>query len=196
VGAGPSLPPPDRLASVNPAQKALLDRLRQIVEETPTSGALNAANQPLYVNRFAQAIERRSNDGAELVAYARSKVYERETSSYNALIAAGKPELTVEAVVANSDALWASEFSDNDRAAARERLGAMVEAHRAEQEAKWAAAEAAAVKQDEVIVADVSAKRIAKGNPALTPEQQAEMLEDRAARRAAARTPSALPASA
>jgi hypothetical protein len=174
-------------ATVNPAQKALLHRLRQIIEETPTSGALNAAKQPLHVTRFAKAVERRAENGDALVAYARSKVHERATTSYNALIAAGRPDLTVEAAVASADAAWASEFSDADRAVARARLGEMEKAHREEREAAEAAEEAAAVEQDKKIVADVSAKRVAKGNPALTPEQEASMLKDRAARRAAAK---------
>jgi hypothetical protein len=168
---------------VNPAQKALLARLRQIVEETPTSGALNSGKKPLYVGYFARAVENRSEDGGALVAYARDKVYKKATATYNALIVAGRPDLTVEAVVADADAPWASEFSDADRAAARERLGAMIEAHREEQEA----AEAASVAYDMGVVADVSAKRIAKGNPALTPEQEATMLQELAARRAAAK---------
>ncbi len=78
---------------MNSGQEALLERLRQIVKETPTSGALNVAKQPLHVNRFAQAVERRSADGDALVAYARDKVYEQATTSYNALIAAGCSEL-------------------------------------------------------------------------------------------------------
>jgi hypothetical protein len=52
---------------MNPAQMALLDRLREIIEETPKSGALNAAKQPLHVNRFAQAVEARAEDGDALV---------------------------------------------------------------------------------------------------------------------------------
>ncbi|MDX6677901.1 MAG: hypothetical protein QOE31_1953, partial [Solirubrobacteraceae bacterium] len=60
-------------------------------------------------------------------------------------------------------------------------LGAMLEAHRRDEEA----VEAEAVQYDRKIVADVSASRVAKGKPPLTPEQEQEMLADRAARRAA-----------
>jgi hypothetical protein len=63
----------------------------------------------------------------------------------------------------------------------------MIEAHQEEREAADAAEEAAAVEHDKRIVADVSARRIAKGKPALTPEQEASMIKDRAARRAAAK---------
>jgi hypothetical protein len=136
----------------------------------------------LHVNRFAQAVERRSEDGAALVAYVRAKIHKKATDSYTALVAAGRPDLTVEALVADADGAWASEFSEHDRAAAQERLGTMIEAHQGEQEA----AEAAAVEHDKEIVADVSAGRIAKGRPALTPEQEADMLQRLAARRAAA----------
>ena len=46
------------------------------------------------------------------------------------------------------------------------------------------AAEAVAVAHDHKIVAEASALRIAKGKPRLTPEQEANMLRERAARRA------------
>ena len=164
---------------MNDAQKALLDRLREIVEETPKSGALNAAKQPLYVTRFAQAVERRAEDGEALVKYARSKVHETPTGSYNSLIKAGRPDLTVEALVADAEAKWASEFSDADRAAAQTRLGTMIEAHRKEQES----VEADAVEGDRKIVAQVSASRVAKGSPELTADQKATMLKNLAERR-------------
>lgn len=167
--------------SVNHAQKSLLDRLRELVEETPKSGALNAAKRPLYVSRFAQAVERRASDGPALVAYVREKVHEPATGSYNALVAAGRLDLSVEALVDDEDAPWASEFTDVDRAAARARLGSMLEAHGKEQEA----AEAAAVEHDREIIAEVSRRRLAKGKAPLTSEQEATMLRERAERRAA-----------
>ncbi len=165
---------------MNRAQKALLARLREIVEQTPKSGALNAGKRPLYVTRFAQAVERRAEDGEALVRYARAKVYEAATQSYTALIEAGHPELTVEAVVSDADAEWAGEFTDADRATARERLGDMVAAHERDQ----GAVEAQAVAHDREIIGRVSASRVAKGLPRLTPEQEADMLTERAARRA------------
>jgi hypothetical protein len=165
---------------VNPAQKALLIRLREIVEETPMSGALNASSRPLHVSGFARAIEGRAEDGSALVTYARAKVYQAPMASYTALIKARRPDLTVEGVVADSDAEWATEFTDEDRAAARHRLGEMIETHRKAQED----AEATAVEHDRKIAARVSASRIAKGMPGLTPEQDATMLRERAARRA------------
>lgn len=165
---------------MNHAQKALLDRLREIIEETPKSGALNAAKHPLYVHRFKQAVDARAEDGEALVKYARAKVHEDPTGSYNALIKAGRSDLTVEAAVADADAEWASEFTEVDRAAAQARLGTMIDSHRKTLDA----AEAVAVAHDHKIVAEVSALRIAKGKPRLTPEQEANMLRERAARRA------------
>jgi hypothetical protein len=165
---------------VNPAQKALLVRLREIVEETPKSGALTAGNRPLHVSGLARALEGRADDGAALVSYVRAKVYQAPMASYAALIKAGRPDLTVEGVVADAEADWATEFTDEDRAAARHRLGEMIETHRKAQEG----AEATAVAHDREIAARVSASRIAKGLPGLTPEQDATMLKERAARRA------------
>src|SRR5258708_36958843 len=113
---------------MNPAQTALLDRLREIIEETPKCGALNAAKQPLHVNRFAEAVDARAEEGDALVDYARAKVHEAPTSSCSALIEAGRHDLTVEAVVADADADWALEFTEVDRTAAQDRLGTMIEA--------------------------------------------------------------------
>jgi hypothetical protein len=165
---------------VNAAQKALLVRLREIVEETPRSGALTAGGRSLHVSGFARALEGRAEDGSALVEYVRAKVYQAPMASYAALIKARRPDLTVEGVVADADAEWASEFTDDDRAAARDRLGEMIETHRKAQED----AEATAVAHDRRIVARVSASRIAKGMPGLTPEQDATMLKERSARRA------------
>jgi hypothetical protein len=167
------------LAVVNDAHEALLARLRHIIEETPTSGALNAAKQPYHPTRFAGAVERRSGEGAKLVEYMREKVYEGPTDGYDALIAAGRPDLTAEAVVADSDGPWASLFTEADRTAARARLGAMQRAHQQVLEA----AEAIEVEHDREIVALANRSRTAKGMPALTEEQKADMMARRAAQR-------------
>ena len=165
---------------MTPAQEALLVRFREIVEETPTSGALNAGGKPLHLSAFARAVESRADDGDALVEYARAKVHKAPMASYAALINAQRSDLTVEAVVADADAEWATEFTDEDRAAARERLGNMIETDRKARED----VEATAVEHDRKIAAAVSARRIAKGLPALTPEQDATMLKERSARRA------------
>jgi len=166
---------------VNRAQKALLVLFREILEEMPEAGALNAGDRPLHVSGFARALEGRAEDGPALVKYVRAKVYQAPMASYTALIKAQRPDLTVEGVVADADAEWATEFTDEDRAAARHRLGEMIETHRKAQEG----AEAAAVAHDRKIIARVTASRIAKGMPGLTPEQDATMLRERSARRAA-----------
>jgi hypothetical protein len=164
---------------VNDAHQALLGRLRELVEDTPKSGALNAGKRPLHITRFAQAVERRADDGPALVAYVRAKIHEAPTDSYSALVEAGRPDLTVEAVVARRDAAWTTEFTDHDRAAADARLGTMVEAAQARKEA----AEAEAVTHDRRIVALAGKRRVAEGKPALTETQEAQMLARLAAER-------------
>ncbi|MGK2938427.1 MAG: hypothetical protein ACSLFR_11580 [Solirubrobacteraceae bacterium] len=165
---------------MNDAQKALLARLRELVEETPKSGAVTAAGHPLHVSQFSTAIESRADDGAALVEYVRSKVQARPTASYSALIKAGRPDLTPEALAADAEAPWASEFTEEDREAANSRLGAMLEIHRKEVEAS----EAAALEDARKIVARVSANRVANGKEPLTPDQEEDMLGNLAARRA------------
>lgn len=164
---------------MNDAQNALLARLREIVEQTPGSGAKTPAGKPLNLTYVAKAVENRASDGPALVEYVRSKVQGPPMSSYEQLIAAGRADLTLEAVVADVDADWASEFTDDDRSAAQARIGEMVEAHREAREA--AAAELLA--KDRETLERVNASRLDKGKPAMTPEQEDEMLRNLAARR-------------
>ena len=164
---------------MNDAENALLSRLREIVEEVPRSGAETAAGKPLYLTHVSKAIENRADDGPELVKYVRGKVQGPPSSSYERLIAAGRADLTIEAVVADVEAPWASEFSDDDRSAAQARIGKMVEAHREGREA--AAAEAVA--QDRKTLERVNESRVGKGKPAMTQDQEDDMLKNLAARR-------------
>ena len=168
---------------MNQAQRALLARLREIIIETPKSGALDAGKKPYRPTRFAGAVERRSEDGPALVKYVRSKIHEPATAGYGALVEAGHAELTVEAVVADGAAPWASEFTADDRAAAAERLGQMIKTQRERQ----TASEAKAVEEDRRIVTLMNDRRKAAGKPALTPKQESETLARMAAKRHAAR---------
>jgi hypothetical protein len=170
---------------MNDAERALLARLRQIIEETPSSGALNAAKQPYYPKRFEGAIERRSDDGARLVDYMKEKVHKAPTEGYDALIAAGRPDLTAEAVVADDKAPWASLFTDADRSAAHTRLEVMQHAHQDTLDV----AEAIAVGHDQEIVALTNERRVASGKPPLAEEQKAEIMARRAAERASKEEP-------
>jgi hypothetical protein len=164
---------------VNDAQNALLARLRELVEQTPRSGAQTSGGKPLHLTHVAKAVENRADDGPALVKYVRSKVQGPPTSSYEQLIAAGRADLTLEALVADDEAAWASEFTDDDRSAAQARIGRMVEAHREARES--AAGEALA--QDRKTVDRVNESRVGKGKPALTQSQEDDMLENLAARR-------------
>ena len=164
---------------VNDAQKALLARLREIVEEAPRSGAQTAAGNPLHLTHVAKAIENRTDDGPALVKYVRSKVQGPPASSYEQLIAAGRADLTMEAVVADVDAAWASEFTDDDRTAATARIGQMVEAHR---EARETAA-GEAVARDSKTLERVNESRAGKGKPPMTQDQEDDMLRNLADRR-------------
>lgn len=172
-----------KIGSVNNAQRALLARLRELIVETPSSGALNSGKKPYRPNRFAQAVERRSDDGEALVEYVRSKVHGPATDGYDALVDAGRPDLTVEAVVADTDAPWAAEFDDDDRGAAKQRLGTMLEAERA----RRATVEAEAVEGDRRVVASMNKRRADEGRPALTPAQQAQVMARLESQRATGR---------
>ena len=164
---------------MNDAQKALLLRLREVIEHAPTSGARTAGGRPLYLTHISKAVENRADDGPALVKYVRTKVQGPPTSTYEQLIAAGRADLTIEAIVADGEAAWASEFTDDDRTAAHARIGRMVEVHR---EAREAAA-ADAVAGDRKTIDRVNVSRADKGKPALTPEQEEDMLRSLASRR-------------
>ncbi len=164
---------------MNDAQKALLAGLRELVDETPRSGAVNAGGKRLYITRFARAVEARAEDGPALVEYVRSKVHESATESYNALVKAKRPDLTVEALVGDVDAPWASEFTDRDREAARARLGAQLEAHRADREK----AKAEAIEHHRTsVLTKRNQLRNANRKPPLTPEEEQAALDEVAAR--------------
>ena len=166
---------------MNTAQAALLARLREVVAETPPSGAGGADAKPYHPTRFAQAIERRAEDGDALVKYMRTKLRARATGGYDALIEAGREDLTVEAIVADADAPWSGAFDDDDRRAASERLGTLVEAERA----KRAATEADGVDKDRRIVALMNERRAGDAKAPLSPSQEADVLARLAAKRAA-----------
>lgn len=164
---------------VNDAQNALLARLREVIEQAPRSGATTAAGKPLNLTHVSKAVENRADDGPALVTYVRSKVVASPTSSYEQLIAAGRADLTLEAIVADAGAPWASEFTDDDRSAAQARIGRMVEAHREAREA----ADADELARDRKTLERVNDSRAAKGKPAMTKEQEDAMLENLAGRR-------------
>jgi hypothetical protein len=164
---------------VNDAQNALLARLREIIDHAPRSGAQTAGGKPLNLTHVSKAVENRADDGPALVKYVRSKVQGSPTSSYEQLIAAGRADLTLEAVVADVEAAWASEFTDADRSAAQVRIGQMVEAHRDARET----AAATAVAHDRGTVQRVNDSRVGKGKPAMTQDQEDDMLRNLAARR-------------
>jgi hypothetical protein len=147
--------------------------LHRIIEETPRSGALNAAKQPLYVNRFRQAVEAREHDDDALLAYVAEKVTEPVTTGYNALLEADALELTVEWLVADEAKPYAGlPELVAVRPAARTRLGEQ----RSIIAERKRAAEEQAVARDREIVADVNARRSAKGQPPLTSDQETDML--------------------
>ena len=78
-------------------------------------------------------------------------------------------EETPEALVGDAAAPWSSLFTEADPTAARARLRAMQQAH----ERAADAAEAVAVEHNREIVALANKRRIERGKPALTPEQEA-----------------------
>jgi hypothetical protein len=159
---------------------ALRADLHRIIEETPKSGALNAGKKPLHVHRFRAAIEAREDDDDALLAYVAAKVNDPVTTSYNALLEADALELTVEALVADEAKPYA-ELPElvAVRPSAQARLGEqqsiIVERRRAREEE--------AVAREREIVADVNARRQAKGNPPMTAEQETEVLARLASKR-------------
>ena len=163
------------------AQSALLVELRRLVVEIKEDENItNADGTTNYVApRFSQAVERHADDGDRLVANVKRVLRKKGPSEgWNALGEADRLDLSVEWMVLKEDAPWAPLFTDEDRDLAREVLAGQKTTIHDRKEA----AEADSLDEDRRIVGMVAASRRAKG-AAWTPEIEATMLADRAAKR-------------
>jgi hypothetical protein len=100
-------------------------------------------NPSFYKRGLEDAIDR---GGTAVVDYVKSYLYKPPSGGYQKLEAEGALDLACEALVVAEDKPYESLFSDEDRAAARERLGPHIEAIQARKTEQRARIDAARAK--------------------------------------------------
>ena len=107
----------------------LVTDLQWQIDEMKPRGIKNSAGNPYnpshYKRGLANAIER---GGLEVVEYVRKYLYKAPSEGYKKLEAADSLDLACEWLVTDAEKPYASLFTDEDRAAARERLGPHIKA--------------------------------------------------------------------
>jgi hypothetical protein len=170
--------------AVDPAHKALLAEIRRRLEAAKDDPRVKNSDGSNYWGPYVtRAVNDREDDGPGLVQYIKNVLRKSgESQGWDALLEADRLNISFEDMVVNADEPIRSLFTDEDRAIAARSLGAQQEELKSRREA----AEADEVARDQRIVAQVAANRVASGKP-WTPEMEAEMLADRAARRRSSR---------
>lgn len=164
------------------AHKALLEEIRRRLEEARDDPKVTNADGSNYWGPYVtRAINEREADGPALVRYIKDVLRKSgDSPGWDALLEGDRLDLSFEDMVANAVEPIRGLFDDEDREIASRSLGGQ----RAELERRREVKEAAEVEQDRHIVAMVAERRRADGKP-WTPEIEARMLADRAARRRA-----------
>lgn len=124
--------------------KQLVTDLQWQIDQYGSRGIKNEAGKAFVPAQFKRKLERAIEDG-EVVELVRTVVTKPASQGYKRLAANDSLDLTPEALVADEERPYAALFTDEDRAAARERLGPHLESiaeRRAEQLARREAARA------------------------------------------------------
>jgi hypothetical protein len=168
---------------VDEAHRALLAEIRRRVEAARDDpDVTNADGSNWWGPYVTRAIDRREHDGPALVRYIRDVLRKSdESEGWNALLEAGRLDLSFEDMVLNAGEPIQGLFTDEDRRIAARSLGVQ----RREIVRRGEATEAAEVEPDRQIVAEVAARRRAAGKP-WSAEMEARMLAERADRRRSA----------
>jgi hypothetical protein len=161
----------------------LLAEIRRRLDDTRDDPKVTNSDGSNYWGPYVtRAIDKREDDGPGLVQYIKDVLRKSgDSQGWNALLEAGRLDLSFEDMVANADEPIRGLFTDEDRRIAHESLGDQ----RRELERRWEEAEAVEVERDRRIVARVADKRRADGKP-WTAEMEERMLADMASKRRAA----------
>ena len=139
----------------------LVSDLHSQIDQLKPRGIKNNAGKPYnpahYKRGLDDAIER---GGLEVVEYVRRYLYKPPSDGYKRLEDADSLDLACESLVLDADKPYASLFTDEDRMAARERLGSHIKA-----------IESRKAKHRSHIVALRNESRAKRGLPPLTDEQ-------------------------
>jgi hypothetical protein len=169
--------------------RALRDEILRRLDETredPTVKNTDGSNY--WGPRITKAVKDREDDGPALVTYVKSVLRKSgDSEGWNALVEAGRLDLSFEDLVLHADEPIRGLFTDQDRELATQILDDYTEAigRKADElEAEAAAREAAEIERDRRIVAGVRQRREASESD-WTAEIEADMLGGMAARRRA-----------
>jgi hypothetical protein len=110
----------------------LLRDLNWQIDQLKSRGVKTDAGNPYNPTHYKRGLITASEKGGpEVVAYVRRYLYKPPSAGYLKLEQADSLDLTCEYLVANDAKPYASLFTDEDRAAARERLGPHIKALKA-----------------------------------------------------------------
>jgi hypothetical protein len=162
------------------AHQALLDELRRRLRETRDDPDVKNAGGSNYWGPYVtRAVEKREHDGPGLVRYVKDMLRKSgDSEGWNALLEAGRLDLSFEDMVVHAAEPIRSLFSDEDREVAERSL----RTQQGQLDARHDTAEAIEVERDRKIAGMVGEKRLAGGKP-WTDEMEAQLLAERAARR-------------
>ena len=107
----------------------LLSDLNWQIDQLKARGVKNDAGNPYNPTHYKRGLATASEKGGpEVVAYVRRYLYKPASAGYSKLEQADSLDLACEYLVADDSKPYASLFTDEDRAAARKRLGPHIKA--------------------------------------------------------------------
>jgi hypothetical protein len=110
------------------AVQALVDELYWQIDQLRPRGIKNAAGNPYNPSYYRRGLEKAiDRGGPAVVEYVRTYLYKPPSGSYKKLEGADSLDLACEALVADAAKPYADLFTEEDRAAARERLAPYIE---------------------------------------------------------------------
>jgi hypothetical protein len=110
------------------AVQNLVDELYWQIDQMRPRGVKNAAGNPYNPSYYRRGLEKAiEGGGAAVIEYVRKYLYKPPSDGYKKLEAANALDLACESLVADDGKPYASLFTAEDRAAARERLAPYIE---------------------------------------------------------------------
>jgi hypothetical protein len=166
---------------VDRAHQALLAEIRSRLDAAREDRKITNVGGSNYWGPYVtRAINEREHDGPALVGYIKSVLRKSgDSEGWNALLEAGRLDISFEDMVVNAAEPIRSLFSDEDRELGAQSLGEQS----AELDRRREEAEATELERDRQVLADMDDRRVSHGKAKLTESQRAGVLVDRAARR-------------
>lgn len=168
-----TIPTPDQ-------HQALLRDARHLIDQLPDSGVLNSGGKPYRAIRLERKLANLENDPVGLLEYVRGMA-RRWSEGLDALVLYNRLDLALETLIVDESKIYAPLFTNQDRAAASDkfiRWREQVTDLRRQRDQELD-------ETDRKVIDGMNVRRQADGRPALTPEQEASVIENRRKQRAA-----------